>query len=692
MSHADFNPLLDFTNLPRFQEIKPEHINPAINLLLKQAESVFVQISNDNNKTDWDSVVKALDDAHEPLLRAWGIVCHLHNVVDSAELREIYNQNLPRITEYWTRVSQDQNLYNKYKLLEANPTFKNLSPERQQVVQNTLRNFKLGGAELIGDDRKHYAKIQEELAALSAKFSENVLDATQAFSLYIENETELNGLPEDVCLAAKQSAEKEQRSGWKFTLQFPSYFPVLQYAENRQFRQTVYEANAKRASEFGPDELNNGPLILSILRLRQEQAHLLGYGHHADVSLVAKMAESPEEVVAFLLDLAKRARPYAEQDLKEIKEFAASELNLNDIEASDMAFVSEKLRQARYAFSDHEVKQYFPEPIVLKGLFEITEKLFKIDIRSENTQTWHPEVRFFSVYKNNERIAQFYLDAYAREHKRGGAWMDDARGRKVTPDGVQTPVAYLTCNFSPPVGDKPATLSHDDVLTLFHEFGHGLHHMLTVVNEPAVSGIQGVEWDAVELPSQFMENFAWEWDVISKISAHVDTHAPIPRELFNKMLAAKNFQSGLQTLRQIEFALFDMRVHSDFKPAKENEVLDLLEEVRNTVAVVKPPSYQRFPNSFSHIFAGGYSAGYYSYKWAEVLSADAYAYFEETGVLNSEAGEKFLKEILSVGGSRPAAVSFKQFRGRSPKINALLRHYGMNDSTQKSTDMPLETV
>jgi oligopeptidase A len=692
MLHADLNPLLDFTNLPRFQEIKPEHINPAINLLLKQAESVFVQISNDDSKTDWDNIVKALDDAHEPLSRAWGIVCHLHNVVDSPELREIYNQNLPKITEYWTRVSQDQNLYNKYKLLEASPTFTKLSPERQQVIQNALRNFKLGGAELSGSDRKHYAKVQKELAALSAKFSENVLDATQAFSLYIENETELTGLPEDVCLAAKQAAEKKQRSGWKFTLQFPSYLPVQQYAENRQLRQTMYEANAKRASEFGPYELNNAPLILSILHLRQEEARLLGYRHHADVSLVAKMAQNPEEVVTFLLDLAKRARPYAEQDLKEIKEFAASQLNLNNVEAWDMAFVSEKLRQAQYAFSDHEVKQYFPEPIVLKALFEITEKLFKVDIRSENTQTWHPEVRFFSVYKNNEPIAHFYLDAYAREHKRGGAWMDDARGRKVTPEGVQTPVAYLTCNFSPPIGDKPATLSHDDVLTLFHEFGHGLHHMLTVVNEPAISGIQGVEWDAVELPSQFMENFAWEWDVISKISAHVDTHAPIPRELFNKMLAAKNFQSGLQTLRQIEFALFDMRVHSDFKPTQEDDVLNLLEEVRNTVAVIKPPSYQRFPNSFSHIFAGGYSAGYYSYKWAEVLSADAYAYFEETGVLNSEAGEKFLKEILSVGGSRPTAVSFKQFRGRSPNINALLRHHGMNNPIQKSTDIPLETM
>jgi oligopeptidase A len=552
-----------------------------------------------------------------------------------------------------------------------------LSFPRKKIIENALRDFRLGGAELPADKKPRYAAIQEELAALSAKFSENLLDATNAFSIYV-NATQTAGIPDDVLQAAREAAQKDGKDGWKFTLHAPSYLPVMQYADDRKLRESLYHASATRAAEFGKPEWDNAPLISKIVPLRREMARLLGYRDFAEVSLVPKMAESPSQVLAFLQDLARRARPFAEQDVAELREFAKKELGLDKLESWDVAYASEKLRAQRYSFSDQEVKQYFPEEAAIGGLFTVAERLYGVKIVSAKAPLWHPDVRFYEVRDAiGTPIGQFYLDLYARETKRGGAWMDDAITRRRKRGQLQIPVAYLNCNFSRPVGGKPALFTHDEVLTLFHEFGHGLHHLLTRIEDLGVSGINGVEWDAVELPSQFMENFCWEWDVLQGMTRHVDTGKPLPRELFDKMLAAKNFQSGLGMLRQIEFAVFDMRLHSDFDPATGRSALQLLEEVREQVAVLNPPAYNRFPNSFSHIFAGGYAAGYYSYKWAEVLSADAYSFFEENGILDAKVGARFRDEILAVGGSRPAAESFKAFRGREPNVEALLRHSGM---------------
>jgi oligopeptidase A len=604
-------------------------------------------------------------------------VAHLHAVLDSPELRDAYNANLPKVTKYWTELGQNQQLFEKYKALGAAAEFSSLSTARRKIVQNALRDFRLGGAELPPARKARYAKIQEELAALSAKFSENVLDATNAFSIVVD-EQRIAGIPEDVLHAAKEAAQKDGKSGWKFTLHAPSYMPVMQYAADRALRETLYRESATRASEFGRREWDNTPLIGRIVGLRRELAELLGYASYAEVSLVPKMAESPQQVLAFLHDLARRARPFAENDVAELRAFASEKLRLSSVAAWDVGYVSEKLRLERYAFSDQEVKQYFPEDAVLAGLFRVAQTLYGIAIRQSQAPVWHEDVRFFEVRdRSGALIGQFYMDLYARDTKRGGAWMDDAIARRRKGAAVQTPVAYLTCNFSRPVAGKPALFTHDEVLTLFHEFGHGLHHLLTRVDELGVSGISGVEWDAVELPSQFMENFAWEWDVLRHMTRHVDTRAPLPRALFDKMVAAKNFQSGLAMLRQIEFALFDMHLHYDFDPSA-GTALELLEKVREEIAVLKPPAYNRFPNNFSHIFAGGYAAGYYSYKWAEVLSADAYSFFEEKGVLDPGAGERFREEILAVGGSRPAAESFRAFRGREPTVDALLRHNGMS--------------
>lgn len=679
---ADNNPLLDFSGLPRFGEIEPAHVTPAITALLTAAEQAFEQVTAVSTPATWDTVVTPLDDATEGLSRAWGIVSHLHSVADTPELREVYNANLPRITEFWTRIGQSEALYAKYRAIHQQPEMQSATAARQRVLTNSLRDFRLGGAELPEDQKPVFADIQEKQASLSSRFSENVLDATNGWSHVVTDDSDLSGLPEDARAAAREAAQRDGLDGWKFTLQFPSYFPVLQYADSQALRRTLYDASARRASEFGKPELDNGPLMREILQLRAQEAQMLGYRHFADVSLVPKMAQSPESVTTFLRDLARRARPHAEKDLAELREFARTQLQMDSVEPWDMAYVSEKLREARYAFSDNEVRQYFQEPAVLRGLFELTETLFNVCIEHDTAPVWHEDVRFFTVRRGDEVIAHFYLDPYARDHKRGGAWMDDARGRRRKNGVIQTPVAYLTCNFPRPVGGKPATLTHDDVLTLFHEFGHGLHHMLTRIEEPGVAGISGVEWDAVELPSQFMENFGWEWNVLSAMTAHIDNGQPLPRSLYDKMVAARNFQSGLQMLRQIEFSLFDMRLHSDYDPHGGQTVLELLNEVRDEVAVVRPPDYNRFPNTFTHVFSGGYSAGYYSYKWAEVLSADAYAQFEETGVLNPSTGQKFLDEILSVGGSRPAAESFRAFRGRDPQLDALLRHSGMSETAE----------
>lgn len=680
------NPLLDFSDLPRFGEIKPEHVTPAIDTLIQAAHERIAQVTATDTPIDWDYLIAPLEEATEQLGRAWSAVGHMNAVIDTPELRAAYNQNQPKLTEFWTALSHNLALYKKYKLLHAAPSFSNLSAPRKKIVENALRDFRLGGAELSEIDKQRFAEIQERLSALSTKFSENVLDVTNDYTLLVEDETQLQGLPTDVKAAAHAAAEQAGKAGWKFTLHFPSYFPVLQFADRRELREAMYRAHATRASEFGKPEWDNTALINEILQLRAEEAHLLGYNTFAELSLVPKMAPSPVTVFTFLEDMAQRARPFAERDLAELRAFAKDNLGITHLEAWDIAYVSEKLREQRYAFSEQEVKQYFPEPKVLTGLFRVIETLFSVRIKPDQAPTWHTDAHFFRIESaQGALIGQFYLDLYARQGKRGGAWMDDARTRRVTlkngTSQTQTPAAFLTCNFSPPVGNNPALFSHDEVITLFHEFGHGLHHMLTRIDDAGVAGINGVEWDAVELPSQFMENFCWEWDVLSHMTAHVDTGAPLPRALFEKMLAAKNFQSGWQTLRQVAFSLFDMHLHHDFDPRGTLSVTDLMLQVSDRIHVFPSPRFSRMPNSFTHVFAGGYAAGYYSYKWAEVLSADAYSRFEETaaeaGVLNPQTGQSFLQEILQVGGSRPALESFKAFRGREPSIDALLRHQGM---------------
>ena len=677
------NPLLDFSGLPRFDAIKPEHVTPAVSALLDENRAVVARLEAPLPEVTWDNFVEPLEDATEKLGRAWGIVGHLNAVADTPELRAAYNENLPKVTEFWTGLGQNLALFDKYKALKASAGYQALSAERKRIIENALRDFRLGGAELPEDRKARFAEIQEQQAALATRFSENVLDATNDYKLYVDNEAELDGLPEDIKRSARAAAEKDGKPGFKFTLHFPSYFPVLQYAHKRELRETIYRANATKASELGAkNEWDNTQNIAELLKLRDEEAKLLGFANFAEVSLVPKMAETPQQVIEFLEDLGRRARPFAESDLAELRAFAKTELGLDTLEAWDVTYASEKLREQRYAFSEQEVKQYFPEPKVVEGLFRQVQALFSVQIRPDTASTWNPDVKFYRIEKNGELVGQFYLDLYARNGKRGGAWMDDARGRRRIGNTVQTPVAYLTCNFSEPsVVDgkpRPALFTHDEVITLFHEFGHGLHHMLTQVDELGVSGISGVEWDAVELPSQFMENFCWEWEVLQHMTAHAETGAPLPRALFDKMTAAKNFQSGLQMLRQVEFSLFDMHLHFAHDPHGRGTAQDVLNEVRHKVAVMIPPAFNRFQNSFSHIFAGGYAAGYYSYKWAEVLSADAYSAFEEAGATGAaEAGRRFQAEILAMGGARPALESFKAFRGREPKIDALLRHSGM---------------
>ena len=675
------NPLLDFTGLPRFNEIQPDDVTPAIDQLLADARAVVSRITADDAEATWDSVVEPLNEATDRLGRAWGSVSHMNAVVDTPALREQYNVNLPKLTEFWTELSQNEALYQKFKALAAAKDFAQWPEVRQKVVQNELRDFRLGGAELAPEQKLRFAKVRERESQVSTRFSENVLDATNAFALYVDDAKALAGVPEDALQMLAESARADGKTGYKISLQYPSYSAIVDYAHDRALRQQMYRAYSTKASEFGNPDWNNGPLMVELLKLRREHARLLGYESFAEVSLVAKMAESPAHVLDFLRDLARRAKPYAERDISELREFAAKHLAIDDLQPWDLSYASEKLREQRYSYSEQELKQYFTEPRVLAGLFKVIETLFAVAIRQENAPVWHPDVRFYRIENlRGQLVGQFYLDLYARDHKQGGAWQGDARSRRARRVALATPVSFLTCNFSRPAGGKPATLKHDEVLTLFHEFGHGLHHMLTRVDEPSVSGIQGVEWDAVELPSQFMENFAWEWEVLQMLTGHVDTGEKLPRQLFEKMLAAKNFQSGMFTLRQLEFALFDMLLHSGAEWPDEAHVLNLLADVRREVSVLVPPEYNRFPHAFSHIFAGGYAAGYYSYKWAEVLSADAYSAFEENedgGVLSPVIGSRFLDEVLAVGGSRPAMQSFVAFRGRKPTIDALLRHSGM---------------
>ncbi len=672
------NPLLDFSGLPRFPDITPAHVTPAVEQLISDNRALVERLVADSAAPAWDTFVRPLEDANERLSRAWGQVSHLNAVMNGPELREVYNANLPTLTAFYADLSQNEGLFNKFKALKASPAFATLTPAQKKIVENELRDFVLGGADLTQDKKARFKAIQEELSTLSAKFEENLLDTTNAFALLVENEGELAGIPADALQVAREAAQADGKPGWKFSLHMPSYMPLMQYGENRKLREQMYCAYVTRASEFGKPELDNTALITQILKLRREAAALLGFNNYAEESLATKMAETPQQVLDFLNELGTRAKPYAERDLAALRQFAREEMNMEQLEAWDIAYASEKMRLQRYAFSDQEVKQYFPETNVLPGMFKVVETIYGLSIHASSAPTWHEDVKFFDIRdQQNQLVGQFYLDLYARQNKRGGAWMDDAITRRRKESGIQVPVTYLNCNFSAPVGGKPALFTHDEVITLFHEFGHGLHHVLTRVEDLGVSGINGVEWDAVELPSQFMENFCWEWDVLRHMARHVDTGEILPRELFDKMLAAKNFQGGLQTVRQLEFALFDMHLHSDYDPAGEQTPLQLLDRIRAQIAVLIPPAYNRFPNNFSHIFAGGYGAGYYSYKWAEVLSADAYSLFEENGVLNEEVGHRFWSEILGMGGSRTALESFVAFRGREPNIDALLRHNGM---------------
>ena len=673
------NPLLDFTDLPLFDQVRPEHVGPAIDQLLAESEAALTAAVAPDLPADWTTLSRTLDVATEKLGRAWGVVGHLNAVMDTPELRAAYNAALPKVTEFWTNLGSDERLYAKYKKIDP----ATLNAEQRQAQKNALRGFVLGGAELQGAAKERYATIQEEQAALGQKFSENALDATDSYAYYA-TEAELAGVPPDVQAAARAAAESEGKAGYKLTLKLPSYLPVMQFAHDGALRQRLYRAYVTRASdqaEGDAKKFDNAPLIQGILALRKEEAQLLGYANFGEVSVVAKMAESPRQVIDFLRQLAAKARPYAERDMADLRAFAKDELKLADPQPWDWAYVGEKLKEARYAFSEQELKQYFQAPKVLQGLFKIVETLFEVAIRKDTAPVWHPTVEFYRIERDGKLLGQFYLDPSARAGKRGGAWMDDVRARWLRPDTgqLQTPVAQLVCNFAEGVDGNPPLLTHDDVITLFHEFGHGLHHMLTQVNEHDVSGISGVEWDAVELPSQFMENFCWEWDVLRHMTAHVDTGAPLPRALFDKMIAAKNYQAGMQTVRQIEFALFDMLLHTEHDPKADFQ--PLLDSVRQEVAVVQPPPFARTAQTFSHIFAGGYAAGYYSYKWAEVLSADAYAAFEESvtpdGLPSVETGRKYRREILEAGGSRPAMESFKAFRGREPSLDALLRHQGM---------------
>ncbi|MEH6576240.1 MAG: oligopeptidase A [Amphritea sp.] len=679
------NPLLQSNLLPPFSAIKPEQIEPAIDKLLQgnrdEVARVLAEIDNSPAESpSWDSLVAPLEQMNDCLAQAWSPVSHMNAVVNSDELRDAYNACLPKLSQYWTEMGQHQGLYQAYQALADSDAYQQLDGPQQKVIDNTLRDFRLSGIALGDEDKKRYGELQQKLSELTTKFSENVMDATDGWRKLINDETELAGLPASALAAAKQMAESKGESGWLITLDFPSYFAVITYADNRELRHEIYTAFATRASDQGPNagKWDNSPLMDEILSLRAELAKLLGFANYAEYSLATKMAETPEQVISFLDDLAEKGHAVAQQEYKELQDFAREEQSLTDLQAWDISYFGEKLKQARYAFSQEDIRPYFPMPKVLNGLFEVTGKLFDIQIEEvEAFDSWHQDARLFNVLRDGETIARFFLDPYARAKKRGGAWMDDCRVRRRLDDGsLQLPVAYLVCNFNPPVGDDPALLTHNEVTTLFHEFGHGLHHMLTRIEYADVSGINGVAWDAVELPSQFLENWCYEPQALALISGHYQSGETLPQAMLDKMLAAKNFQSGMMMARQLEFSLFDFQLHREYA-AGETVVQDVLNRIRERVSVVKPPQFNRFQHSFSHIFAGGYAAGYYSYKWAEVLSADAFSRFEEEGIFNTTTGQDFREQILEKGGSKEPMELFVAFRGREPSVEPLLRHSGI---------------
>ncbi len=678
------NPLLDNDGLPAFVHIKPEHVEPAIDTLLAENRANIARLLDEVTDHSWVNTIEPIEEWEDRLGRAWSPVSHMNSVVNSDELREAYNACLPKLSEYGTEMGQNRKLYEAYKAVADKADALNLDTAQRKVLENALRDFHLSGVDLPADKQARYKAISQQLSELTSQFSDNLLDATNAWSKQLDDESALKGLPPSAIALAKQTAEQREQSGYVLTLDFPSYYPVMTYAEDAGLRRELYEAYNTRASDQGPHagQWDNSTIMDQILALRHEKARLLGFNNYAEYSLAAKMARSTDEVVGFLDDLAVKSKPQAERELAELQAFAKEQHGVDELNPWDISYYAEKLRQHRYAISSEEVKPYFPETRVVPGMFAVIGKLFGViihEVVDGSVEVWHPDVKFYEIRDadTGEVRGQFYFDLYARPKKRGGAWMDDCQGRMKSSHREQIPVAYMTCNFTPPVDGKPALLTHDEVETLFHEFGHGLHHMLTRIDYPAVSGISGVAWDAVELPSQFMENFCWQRAGLDLIAGHVETGEPIPDDLFDRMMAAKNFQSGMMMVRQLEFSLFDFRIHRDFDPAKGARIYAILDEVRDQVAVLKPPAWNRFPHGFSHIFSGGYAAGYYSYKWAEVLSADAFSLFEENGVFDPATGRSFLHNILEKGGSQDAMELFVAFRGREPRIDALLRHSGI---------------
>ncbi|WP_447744143.1 oligopeptidase A [Pseudomonas nicosulfuronedens] len=675
------NPLLQSYDLPPFSSIRPEHVKPAIEQILADNRAAIEGIlAQQNGAPTWAGLVLAMDELHDRLGKAWSPVSHLNAVCNSAELREAYEGCLPLLSAYWTELGQNPELFKAYEALASGPESKGYDIAQKTILEHALRDFRLSGIDLPAEQQQRYAEIQTRLSELGSRFSNQLLDATQAWTKHVTDEAALAGLTDSAKAQMQQAAQAKELDGWLISLEFPSYYAVMTYAEDRALREEVYAAYCTRASDQGPNagQNDNGPVMQEILDLRQELSHLLGFKNFAELSLATKMAETPEQVLNFLRDLAVRSKPFAAQDLEQLKAYAA-EQGCPNLSSWDASYFGEKLREARYSVSQEALRAYFPIDKVLSGLFAIVQKLYGIQIRELNDfERWHPDVRLFEIEENGQHVGRFYFDLYARANKRGGAWMDGARDRRRTQGGeLQSPVAYLVCNFTPAVSGKPALLTHDEVTTLFHEFGHGLHHLLTRVEHAGASGINGVAWDAVELPSQFMENWCWEPEGLALISGHYETGAPLPQDLLEKMLAAKNFQSGLMMVRQLEFSLFDFELHATHGDGRS--VLDVIEAIRDEVAVMRPPAYNRFANSFAHIFAGGYAAGYYSYKWAEVLSADAFSRFEEEGVLNPATGAAFRDAILAKGGSQEPMALFVAFRGREPSIDALLRHSGLSE-------------